>query len=104
MKAHHLTNADFETQYAKYFKRNRPEKKIKEEIDNIMKNRWTRFVDINSQQDTSLDFQDTGCNWLRKSYPGEGTGESAKVFTGPQSKILILNCKTEDLHSSTDLS
>lgn len=68
------------------------------EIDNHMRKLWDRLLELKRPLSLSTDNVE-GSEWLRSNHPDEGSGESAKLFHGPQNKILLLNCKTENLRS-----
>lgn len=98
LQERNLVTENFEGQYSSYFKGNKPEEKVVDEINNQIRSIWNRFLDTGRPVEISSDDQ-YGCKWLRKNYPGEAQGNSARFFNGPRSKILVLNCKTEDLAS-----
>ena len=89
---------NLENQYYSFFKRNTPDARYQKEIDEKIRQCWEQFISHGIPLLPSDDNQQGG-GWLKKGYPGEGTGNVVQFFHTPNSKILIIRCKTEALPS-----
>ena len=96
LRKNEIVPQSLEDQYCSFFKSNVPEPRYQKEIDEKIKNCWNQWVSLGVPLLPSSD-NEQGGGWLKKNYPGEGTSNVIQFFHGPNSKILLIRCKTEVL-------
>jgi hypothetical protein len=84
-----------EDNYYFFFKKNNPDKAVEKTLVENINISWNKFLASQGHMQVERDFLGTG--WLIAGHPGHDTGGVVRFFQAPTSRILLLNCKAEEL-------